>query len=364
MGDTARADAVGEGMIGLASRRCRQPVAVLLGCLALAFLGVARAAADDKVRTGTTAGDANTPAPAAGQEPLVPQRPSGPVPAAAYAVLERHCARCHQAGRLQQPRPGETFANILALDEIARDPALVRPGVPDASALYTVMLRRAMPPDLLPGEKSAETGLGPEEVQAVRDWIEGLPEGKPAPVQAGGAPGSAVLANDPIREQRRALDLMIRSDKEAYASGDLVTFFARANADCHLTLIGVDGMGMATVLFPNEFEQNNLLQAGQELRVPGEHASYQFRAKEKGRETLVGVCTVGAKIADGIRQDYERQWFTTLGDWRMFLKRALTGGSPEPRRGRRKGRGRAEAKSAEPVRPEHHARTAITYEVN
>jgi hypothetical protein len=292
------------------------------------------------------------------QEPPVPGPPSDPVPAAAYAVLERHCARCHQSGRSPHPPPAATFANILALDEIARNPALVRPGMPDASPLYTVMVRRAMPPDLVPGEKGPAARPNAEEVQAVRDWIAGLPHGQPT-----GERGSEAAAHGTAPEPRRGLELTLRADKEAYASGDVVTFYARANADCHLTLIGVDNAGMATVLFPNEFEQNNLLAAGQELRVPGERAPYRFRAKEEGRETLVGVCTVGVKIADGIRQDYERQWFTTLGDWRAFLKRALEGRSAEPRSGRRTSRTRAQAKAAAALRPEHHARTAITYEV-
>jgi hypothetical protein len=291
------------------------------------------------------------------QEPPVPAPPSGLGPAAAYAVLERHCARCHQSGRLQHPPPAAIFANILALDEIAGNPALVRPGVPDASPLYTVMVRRAMPRDIQPRDKSAAAEPSAEEVQAVRDWIDGLP-------QPAGGGGSEAVARGIPPEPPRGLDLKLRADKEAYAPGDLVTFYARANADCHLTLIGVDSAGMATVLFPNEFEQNNVLAGGQERRVPGERAPYQFRAKEKGRETLVGVCTVGVKIADGIRQDYERQWFTTLGDWRTFLDRALAGRSAEPRGGGpRKSRARAQAKAAASLRPEHHARTAITYEV-
>jgi hypothetical protein len=324
---------------GIARLRCRQRARALLGCFVLVLLGAARAGA--------------------AQEPPVPGPPSAPVPAAAYAVLERHCARCHQAGRSQQPVPVKTFANILALDEVAGNPALVRPGVPDASPLYTVMLRRAMPPDVVPGEKVAAAGPSAEEVQAIRDWIGGLPH-----ELAAGERGTEAVAHDTAPEPRGGLNLKLRADKEAYVSGEVITFYARASADCYLTLIGVDNAGMATVLFPNEFEQKNLLSAGQELRVPGERAPYRFRANEKGRETLVGVCTVGVKIADGIRQDYERQWFTTLGDWRTFLRRALAGRPAEARGGRRrKGRGAAEAKPAAPLPPEHHARTAIPYEV-
>jgi hypothetical protein len=348
-------------MIGLASRRYWQHVAVLLGGLALVVIGDA-STGHEVVRLAAVAGEPGVPSLTTGQERLVPEPPGGPVPVAAYAVLERHCARCHQAGRLQDPPAAETFTNILAMGEVSRNPGLVRPGVPDASPLYTVMVRRAMPPETVPGKEITGAGPSPDEVEAVRDWIDGLPQANPAVVQTGGE--AAAPTNHSVAELGHSLDLFIRSDKDTYTSGDLITFFVRATAECHLTLIIVDTRGIATVLFPNEMEQNNLLPVGQELRVPGQRAPYQFRARDNGRETLVGICTVGAKIADGIRQDYERQRFTTLGNWRLFLKRVLAGESPGScGGGRRKMRRKAEAQPEGRLRPEHHVRTAITYEV-
>ncbi len=149
-------------------------------------------------------------------------------------------------------------------------------------------------------------------------------------------------------EQRSELELLIWMSAEAYAVGDLATIFARASQNCYLTLVSIDEANRATVLFPNEFEQNNLLQAGKEFRLPGEAAPYQFRLKVRGRETVAGMCSTVAKSVDGIAHDFERQRFTMLGDWRAFLGQVSTEGTrpllsaadapraPQQKRGRAK----------------------------
>jgi hypothetical protein len=508
--------------------------------------------------------------------------------AKAYAVLSTHCARCHQVGSAQPGTSAGGIANILALSEIARDPALVQRGLPDASPLYTTLLRRAMPPDSR-REAGAPAMPNADEIQAIRDWITDLgahPAGacpvrsSPGPARIGeviyrvvarlpaavarrtrfvslthlradcadetemaqyrraatelikslspGATDVRLLPIDPeemvlqfdlehvgwsqadweqfvadypyapfytgaamatartltgsnapvVRadwlangwmartgaDQRaaaaarlfglplvealarqyakpagagraaaelglsvdeflkrladaparweavaqkvryrvvprrellelqalasgldpeglaqagpagssadRPLSLSIWPSKTSYRVGDLATFRAHANRDCHLTLVGIDKDGQATVLFPNEFEPDNLIKGGQVRDIPGADALYQFRVEHRGRETLIGACLVGGRLADGIAQDFERQRFTTLGNWRAFLYRSLaeeaarTAVKPEePKRGRRRVRVRSAPKPEPRVPAENHARTAVTYDV-
>lgn len=105
---------------------------------------------------------------------LPPRPPADPAASAVYAVLERHCARCHQDGRLERPAPAAAFGNILRLDELAATPSLVQPGNPDASRLYVMMLRRLMP--LAPSTQDATPALPTsDEIAHVRSWISGLP---------------------------------------------------------------------------------------------------------------------------------------------------------------------------------------------
>lgn len=100
---------------------------------------------------------------------LVPAPPANVVAAKAYAMLERNCAACHQAGRLEGRAPAAGIANLLALDEIVRDPSLVRPGAPDASRIYNVALTSELHHDEF--NDLAVARPSPAETQALRDWI-------------------------------------------------------------------------------------------------------------------------------------------------------------------------------------------------
>ncbi len=60
------------------------------------------------------------------------------------------------------------------------------------------------------------------------------------------------------------VELTLISDRSDYKVNDLPMFTIKSKTDCHLTLIDVDGSGEGTVIFPNKFQQNNLLPAGKE----------------------------------------------------------------------------------------------------
>ena len=101
------------------------------------------------------------------------EEPTDEIEKAAYKVLEKHCARCHQDGKLNRLKPSKNFGNILKLKEIARDPNLIQPGNPDASAVYVQIAKQEMPYDVF-----QEFSGGPEptedELKALRIWIESL----------------------------------------------------------------------------------------------------------------------------------------------------------------------------------------------
>ena len=538
--------------------------------------------------------------PALAQVPTAwaPSPPTAIAAAKAYAMLERNCARCHQSGRLTTPTSGGDIANLLALDEVALDLNLVRPGIPDASRIYSIAMTRERHLDAF--NDPAEPEPTPTELQALRDWIAELPPralgacarrptltaeqlktriktalegyapeaarqtrflslaglyndcatwadldglrqglrrmlaaqvpdgqpipdaawppaidpeqlilalplnaigwsaenwdrlaaryplrhalalprpileatGTPTPVlpadwlaatlldrqtaaaphmpKAGEQPGPFVwglpaaqalrhawtrpagfnraaadiwlepaelaerLARAPFDTAlparqlrsggvaRRHLlvpllsaltgdatassstngdpdsaqpDIALWMKADTYRSGDLAIFNIATSDTCHLTLVNVDRSGRATVLFPNEFEPDNLIEAGRPVKVPAPDAPYHFRFKEKGRETAIAICSTTHKAPTGVLHDYERLRFTTLGDWQLFLREppatrdarrddAATD-SPRPEANRRR-RNRAR----DPVKPGHappiadvQTRTAITIDV-
>ncbi len=189
--------------------------------------------------------------------------------------------------------------------------------------------------------------------------------------KAGGVPPAAVSeaggAKPRVPATVAGLGVSLWSDRAAYHVGDLISFNVQVSEDCYLTLVNVDASGKATVLFPNDFEQENLVPAGATVRIPGDSSPYQLRLKEKGQETAVAMCLAGQKLPAGIELDYERQRFPSLGLWRNFLSLnqseeaenarnpARTKPASKPARGRT-----AEAKP-EPAKPRSDAqgRTAI-----
>lgn len=103
----------------------------------------------------------------------VPQPPPGIGAAKAYAVLQSACARCHQAHRTELPAPAGHLGNILDLAALAREPALVVPGKPDASPLYNKVLDRHLPETMFSGAQARE--LTETDMEVIRDWIAEMP---------------------------------------------------------------------------------------------------------------------------------------------------------------------------------------------
>ncbi len=109
--------------------------------------------------------------------------PSDPVAKAAYDVLEKHCARCHQTGQLSQKdldgvvhtreNPSSNFGNVLQLEEIAANPHYVLPGNAKASRLFTEIINEKMPYDWANGQGKFDP-VSPEELAALESWIDGL----------------------------------------------------------------------------------------------------------------------------------------------------------------------------------------------
>ena len=94
---------------------------------------------------------------------------------AAYASLDKHCARCHQDGKLEdRVKPASGFGNVLHLQAMAKDPSLVIPGNPDNSELVKQILSGNMPYDIKDGSNYLAPTPTKEEIAAVRDWIVSL----------------------------------------------------------------------------------------------------------------------------------------------------------------------------------------------
>lgn len=183
----------------------------------------------------------------------------------------------------------------------------------------------------------------------------------PAKPEAASASSAPAVSSD----SRLRLDLWAEQSARGGGATDLVTINAKASAPCHLTIINIEPDGTATVLFPNEFDRDNLLKPDVALRVPSATAAYRFARKANVAERFVGICEAGEPVPAGIVPDLTRQNFTPLGDWQLFLDRAYDAAT-QPRarldnggdRDRR--RGRAPPPSPPPQLSPAQARAAIT----
>jgi hypothetical protein len=101
--------------------------------------------------------------------------PVDPVAKAAFEVLDKHCARCHQEGRLiDREKPAKNFGNILKLDEIAASPHYILPGNALGSKLFRQIADREMPYDIAYEGDTRYPHLTADDLQALERWIVSL----------------------------------------------------------------------------------------------------------------------------------------------------------------------------------------------
>jgi Domain of unknown function (DUF4384) len=98
--------------------------------------------------------------------------------------------------------------------------------------------------------------------------------------------------------------LTLRPEKAVYRIGESVRVAVGVERDCHLTLVGVGTGGQAVRLFPNRFQQDDAVRAGQTVVVPPTNAPFEIKTQgPAGIEGLLATCrsaaTPSATLAAG-----------------------------------------------------------------
>jgi Domain of unknown function (DUF4384) len=104
------------------------------------------------------------------------QEPTDPLAKAAFNVLNKHCARCHEVERLaaeRKGRPASGFGNILKFNEVATNVKLIVPGDGHASFIVQQIVNEKMPQDYW---ETGETREHPskDDIDALIAWIDNL----------------------------------------------------------------------------------------------------------------------------------------------------------------------------------------------
>ncbi|WP_424627058.1 DUF4384 domain-containing protein [Bradyrhizobium sp. SYSU BS000235] len=126
-----------------------------------------------------------------------------------------------------------------------------------------------------------------------------------------------------IRPVGADIDLSLTSDQDSYRVGDGPVFTIVTSRDCFLTLMDIDEKGEGMVLMPNRFQQENFIKAGIPIQFPGAGSPFQFRMKDKGRETVTAVCAVQAGGGDRILHDFNKEQFTPVPNYTKAVARSI-----------------------------------------
>jgi hypothetical protein len=171
-------------------------------------------------------------------------------------------------------------------------------------------------------KRRLEQGVLPREILEAefKDLIVKVSDNEPIELVVG---AEVAKVGGKSKEDTHDFDLSLTSDRSDYKVNDLPVFSITSKENCHLTLINVDASGEGTVIFPNKFQQDNLLPAGKEVQFPGASAPFQFRLKDPGTETVIAICNASGKQVDGIEHDFKKRQFTELGNYRGFVTRQI-----------------------------------------
>lgn len=72
------------------------------------------------------------------------------------------------------------------------------------------------------------------------------------------------------------INVRIATDKQRYVEGDVMTVTAMADQDCHLRLYVFSAERKVTQIFPNKFQKDHLIKAGQKVVIGGVTAEFDF----------------------------------------------------------------------------------------
>lgn len=105
-----------------------------------------------------------------------PARPFDASAAAAFDVLDKHCARCHQVGKLLdgRERPAKNFGNVLKVEELAANPHHILPGNPLGSKLFKQIVDGEMPYDVAYEGNTKYPKVSEADLKALEGWITAL----------------------------------------------------------------------------------------------------------------------------------------------------------------------------------------------
>ena len=144
------------------------------------------------------------------------------------------------------------------------------------------------------------------------------PPARPAAATTGGFAPSSV---QPAGGQAEAFDLHVRTERLVYPLGAKVRVMATAERDCRLTLLDVGTSGNVFVLFPNRYQQDNQLRAGETVTIPANEAPVDYQlGGPTGVEALIGICRSDGQPVYTGGYDFQQHVYQPWGNAKAIAK--------------------------------------------
>ena len=88
------------------------------------------------------------------------------------------------------------------------------------------------------------------------------------------------------------LTVWVDRNNNTYAIGEAVTFYFKSNRDCYIYLMDIGTSGKVTMIYPNQYDQNNQIKADVTYQLP-RAGSFQFTASgPAGNEMVKAIATL------------------------------------------------------------------------
>ena len=163
---------------------------------------------------------------------------------------------------------------------------------------------------------------------------------------------AAVVETAGVTWPTQPFGLRLESDRPRYRLTEPVTLMVAADRTCHLTLINTGPSGVSRQIFPNRYQQNTLIQAGQTVVVPGMSAGVTLQPiGPMGMEHVTAICSEGARPPATIVTDYRSDAFPRLDASAQGRNLAVIFNDPTP----------AVPSTAAPMPPVATARSSVSF---
>ncbi|OQY28731.1 MAG: hypothetical protein B6244_06110 [Candidatus Cloacimonetes bacterium 4572_55] len=108
-------------------------------------------------------------------------------------------------------------------------------------------------------------------------------------------------------------DLTLTTDKDSYHDGEQMVVTVQAERDCYLRLYHVSADMEVQLIFPNKWQQDNHIKAGQTVTIPANKDDFQFTmSKPYGMEIIKAVAST-KQFDDLVSADWKQTPFKSFG---------------------------------------------------